>query len=204
MGRFVNVLKARSRSLHTAQQLRGTPVAVPAQSVPRPGALTNFARYLAEQRAVHTVLKAEFPVRLPADFEEALDTDLWFLELEAWNADMPWLLQDPYTGDYAAHVRGLPPSRLACHFYNLAFAHLVGGNRRVAEAAVADVLPPTWFDTSEFYRLPARVSPEDLEDLRERVEAEARRWTRADRRACVDETAEAFARASRMNAILLK
>lgn len=198
MGRFANVLKARTRSLHTAQQLRGE---VPRPSGPRPGALTNFARYLAEQRAVHAAL-TKFPVRLPVDFVEALETDLWFLELEAWHADMPWLLQDPYASEYAAALHGLSTPQLGCHWYNLVFAHLAGGNRRVAEAAVADVLPPTWLDTSVFYGLPAQVTPDDLADLRDRLEAEARRWTPQARRACVNETPQAFARASRLNALL--
>jgi hypothetical protein len=200
MGRFVNVLKARTRSLHTAQQLRGE-VHRPAGPA-RPGAITNFARYLAEQRAVHAAL-TQFPVRLPVDFVEALETDLWFLELEAWHADMPWLLQDPYASDYAAALDGLPMPQLACHWYNLVFAHLVGGNRRLADAAVADVLPPHWLDTSAFYGLPARVTPDDLDDLRDRLEAEARRWSPQARRACVDETPRAFARASTLNAFLL-
>lgn len=198
MTRFVNVLKARTRSMHSENQLRG-------QVAPKPTTLTNFARYLAEQRAVHAALRT-FPVRLPpaVDFVEALDTDLWFLELETWHADMPWLLQDPYVSEYATFLADLPIPRLACHFYNVVFAHLVGGNRRVAEAALDGVLPvPEWLDASEFYRLPARVSAEDLEDLRDRLEAEARRWTRADRRACADETADAFARASRLNALLI-
>lgn len=196
MGRFVNVLKARTRSMHSAQQLRGE---VPRPGGPRP--IAAFARYLAEQRAVHAAL-ARFPVRLPVDFVEALETDLWFLELEAWHADMPWLVQEPYTSDYAAYLTDLPVPRLGCHWYNLVFAHLVGGNRRVAEAAVADVLPPNWLDASEFYSLPRRVSADDLDGLRDRLEAEARRWTRVDRRACVDDTREAFARASRLNALL--
>lgn len=199
MTRFVNVLKARTRSMHTAHQLRGQVV------TPKgPTTLTNFARYLAEQRAVHAALR-RCPVRLPpaVDFVEALDTDIWFLELEAWHADMPWLLQDPYVSEYAAFLADLPTPRLACHFYNAVFAHLVGGNRRVAEAALDGVLPPSWLDASEFYRLPMRVSVDDLQDLRDRLEAEARRWTRADRRACVKETTEAFARASRLNALLI-
>lgn len=150
---------------------------------------------------MHAAL-TEFPVRLPVNFVEALETDLWFLELEAWHADMPWLMQDPYTSEYAAALHGLPTPQLACHWYNLVFAHLVGGNRRVAEAAVADVLPPNWFDASEFYGLPARVTPDDLADLRDRLEAEARRWTPQARRACLNETPEAFARASKLNAIL--
>lgn len=194
MGRFVNVLKARTRSLHSAQQLRGQVAATPTT-------IANFARYLADHRAVHAALQ-RFPVRLPVDIREALDTDLWFLELEAWHADMPWLLQEPYHSEYAAYLETLDTPRLGCHFYNLVFAHLVGGNRRVAQAALDGVLPPAWLDASDFYRLPARVSSEDLADLRDRLEAEARRWARADRRACVEETREAFARASQLNALL--
>lgn len=197
MPRFVNVLKARSRSMHTAQQLRGQTIVTP-----KPATVDNFARYLAEQRAVHAAMRT-FPVRLAVDFVEALETDLWFLELEVWHADMPWLLQDPYVSEYATFLKDLPVPRLACHFYNLVFAHLVGGNHRVAEAALEGVLPTSWLDASEFYRLPARVSAEELDDLRDRLETETRRWTRADRRACANETADAFARASRLNALLL-
>ncbi len=204
MGRFVNLLKARTRSLHSSAQLQG--IVAPRQmrgqvTSQSPTTIAHFARYLADQRAVHGVLE-KFPVRLPVDVREALDTDLWFLELEAWQVDMPWLLQDPYHSDYAAYLTSLDTPRLGCHFYNLVFAHLVGGNRRVAEAALPEVLPRDWLDTSEFYRLPARVSSDDLEDLRDRLEGEARRWSRADRRACLEETAEAFARASRLNSIL--
>jgi hypothetical protein len=187
--------------MHSASQLKGH-VANKTTPSPKPATITNFARYLAEQRAIHAAL-CRVPVRLPVDVVEALETDLWFLELEVWHADMPWLLQDPYVSEYATFLADIPVPRLACHFYNVVFAHLVGGNRRVAEAALDGVLPPSWLGLSAFYQLPARVSADELDDLRDRLDAEARRWTRADRRACVDETAEAFARASRLNALLI-
>jgi hypothetical protein len=201
-GRFVDALKARTRSMHSASQLAGAmparaPLATPAA---KQAAVTNFARYLAEQRAVHAALKA-FPVH-PAhvDFVEALDTDLWFLELETFQADLPWVLPKPYRSDYAEFLHHLPVHRLGCHWYNLVFAHLVGGNRRVAEAAVAGALPPNWLDLSDFYALPTRVT--DVEGLRQRFEVETRTWTPEQRAECLEETAEAFRRATLMNSLL--
>jgi hypothetical protein len=185
-------MRAATLSLHSSQQRAGI---VTGQKHAR---FTGFCKYVAEQRELHGVLRARFPVRTVTNFQEALDTDLFFLELEAWHADLPMLTPQPYVSEYAAFLETLPKERLGCHWYNLVFAHLVGGNRAIA-ASAAPVLPKGWLDSSEFF---TRVKDDDVLTLRDAFETEAQSWSPEQREVCLAETEDAFRRATRVNELL--
>jgi len=189
---FVQQMRTATITLHTAQQLRG-------DVAPR-GRPTfhGFMKYMAEQRHVHHALRETFPVRTKADFVGALDTDLFFLELEAWHADLPLIIPTTYKSDYAAFLYTLPAHRVGCHWYNLVFAHLVGGNKAVASAA-AEVLPKNWIESSEFF---SRIDRDEVDALRDAFEAHAQLWTPEQRDECLGETKRAFSKVGDMNGVM--
>jgi len=119
------------------------------------------------------------------DFVEALDEELYFLELEAaWRDE---LIQQPRTTPYTTYLSTLPRGLLGCHWYNVVFAHVVGGNTAVANTA-RDVLPKGWIETSKVFN--HEVDPQSLRDA---FELEASSWTSGERRGCLLETPVAFA-----------
>lgn len=153
---------------------------------------------MAEQREIHRVLRREFPIRTKVNYVDALDTDLWYLELDAWIADLPCIVSEPYTSEYAKYIESLPVHVMGCHWYNIVFAHLAGGNRAVMEAA-SSVLPENWTSTSEFLK-PA--SSEEIDGLRDAFEKEAASWTDDQRHACLLETPSAFEKLTRLQKMI--
>lgn len=194
---MIDALRLASRNMHTPQQLarKVTPATPPSFS--------GFSKYMAETREVHRVLHREFPIRPRENFVEALDTDLWFLELEAWNADLPMFVQEPYSSNYAKYLDELPKHKLGCHWYNLLFAHLVGGNRVLAETA-SSVLPKGWIASSEFFQIPGKTTKEETFALQSAFEKEALTWTKLERQECLDETPLVFEYATDLNAFIFK
>ena len=185
-------MRASTLHLHSASQLARTIHHQP------PKTMTGYMRYAAEHREIHKVLRRDFPVRTTVNYVEALDTDLWFLEMEAWNADLPHIIREPYSSAYAQYIDALPKHVMGCHWYNMVFAHLVGGNRTIIEA-VSPVLPDNWMNTSEFLK---QASREEIDGLRNAFEVEAQSWTEEERTACLLETPTAFQRATSLNALL--
>ena len=191
--RFVDRMRVATRKHHSPGQLKGT--YTPPQGAPT---LHGFMHYLSHHREIHRVLRREFPIITRTDYVEALDCDIWQLELDMWQNDMPLLLPDTYDSTYARYIDGLSLPKKGCHWYNTVFAHLVGGNRQVA-AAASTVLPPGWIQSSFFFK---QADTEEIEALREAFELEAGTWSDTDRKTCLLETGEAFSRASHLNTLI--
>jgi hypothetical protein len=184
---FVDILRHETIKMHTSQQLQrrvqvtGTPT------------FQGYVTWIAQQKRIHHAL-ARFPVAPKVDFVDAFDTELYFLELEAtWRNQ---LIHIPSQSAYAAYIESLPTPRLGCHWYNVLFAHIAGGNTAVANTA-RDVLPRGWIDTSSVFQHEC-----DPSDLRAALELEASSWTEAERRQCIDETQVAFSYVSALNRVL--
>lgn len=147
---------------------------------PAPPTTLGFAKYLAEQREIHTALQ-RFPVRTTTNLAGAADIDLLMYE------DGLSLVEEPYVSKYAVYLHKLPLHVLGCHWFNAVFALLAGGGLIVAKQA-SPVLPPKFLETSMLY-----TAREDVADLKEQFEREAQSWTTAQRVACLRETSSAFA-----------
>lgn len=179
---FVNALRHETIALHSATQLSGH-VDPPTLRARQP-TFQGYVRWIAHQRHIHQALK-RFPVQPKFDFVEALETELYYLDLEAaWRDE---LVYQPEVTPYAAYLSTLPHALLGCHWYNVVFAHVVGGNTAVANTA-RDVLPKGWIETSGVFNHGC-----DAESLRDALELEASAWTSNERRGCLLETPVAFA-----------
>lgn len=184
---FVDVLRQETIKLHTPHQLQGR---VKTTGTPT---FQGYVNWIAQQKRVHQVL-AQFPVQPKIDFVDALDTELYFLELEAtWQNT---LITIPHTSPYATYLTSLPEPLLGCHWYNVVFAHVAGGTTAVAQTA-RDVLPKGWIETSSVFQHHG-----DAQDLRDALELHVSSWTPEERDACLAETPVAFSYLSQLHRVL--
>jgi hypothetical protein len=79
--------------------------------------LTQKARFCAERREIHAILRQQFPVRSSFNYVAFYDAKLADVELEAYASDFPPLVSEPYHSDYAFHLDGLSIPRLGAHYY---------------------------------------------------------------------------------------
>ena len=186
--KFVRTLRDTALKLHSPHQLAGT------FSLKTPPPLPKIMRYLADHREVPHVLRDQFPVKTSVDYVTALDTDLWWLELESWNADSPLVVCDPYWSEYAHHLRGLSKNRQGAHWYAFVFAHAAGGGHKIAKA-LEPSLPEDWLACSEYF---APATSDELDQMKWEFEHEALTWTEQERAECVVQMSSAFQWSARL------
>lgn len=182
---FVDAMKHSVIRLHTSSQLRGV--------APREEAsLTGYTSWIRGQQQVIKAC-ARFPVQPKVDLLEALETEMFYLELElhARYDDYLDILHQPLpiVDGYVSYIDSLPEHVLGCHWYSAVFAHLVGGNRIIASTASRD-LPSSWIETSDFFR---PVDACDVLCLRGAFEDHAQKhWTTKQRVECLSDMTESF------------
>ena len=186
---MLNQMRLRSLELHTSH--RG--LLLPTNRRP---ARDGFVRFLARKREVHKQLDVGLPLtaKPQRDFVTDIEVDLWSLE---YSPDAPPAVPDPFPCEYAEYLKTLSQARLACHFYNVVFAQLVGGGLVVAREA-APVLPHKWLDVESQYFRPSATEAVVLR-LRHDLEELGATWTQAERDACLAETPDAFFWGLRLN-----
>ena len=190
---FVDAMRQETMRLHSVAQKRGE-FTTPNPSFP------GYVRWIQHQRQIHHALK-RFEVQPKVDLVEALDTELYFLELHATWCDT--LLPATPSSAYAAYLDSLDDARLGCHFYNVACAHLSGGNIYVATSAKSAV-PNGWIETSDFFNV-ANTEPsrEMATNLKEAFETYCQtEWTSQQRETCLEETPRAFAYGTLLHDVL--
>ena len=182
---FIDSMRAATLQMHSSHMLaaKAPPHAHAARPPHPPVTRHAFVQYLAAHRDVYRALQP-FPVDLPRKFADDISSDLWAIQTDSLDATASSLYYSPYV----RYLATLPRERLGCHWYNSVFAHVAGGGLVVARAA-QPVLPPGFFERSNFYKpLPA----EGVDALRTAFEAEAGTWTDAGRDLCLAETPVAF------------
>jgi len=183
--------------LHTRDQSReGEQKAQKPVSQWEPGR-EDYLRFLVDSRLVYGCFE-----ELVATHDElAAYRDSGLERAAALDADIAWFaeqgLETPEPGkygrDYEALLRKLAEEgkweAFTCHFYNYYFAHTAGG--RMIGKQMADKLLDG--RTLEFYQW-GGVDPKEelLPKLRAKIDAVAAEWTREQKDACLNETANSF------------
>lgn len=192
MGAFVNRLKTETITLHSGSQLKGV------HHTPNPS-IQGYTKWIRAQRDIHARLQT-FPIQPKVDLVECLDTELFYLDLELHRQDIPLNISELPESDYATYLENLQMHVLGCHWYNVVFAHLVGGNTFVAKS-VTNALPARWIETSDFFRL--KPDTMQIEALRQSLEDHAQqKWSEIQRDQCVRETSAAFRLGTELHQLL--
>lgn len=187
---FGQRLKLETIRLHTQSQLHGK------HHAPNVS-LSGYTAWIKAQRDVHQRF-ATFPIQPKVDYVEALDTELFYLDMELYGQNIELDIEALPLCDYAMYLEDLPRHIMTCHWYNVIFAHLVGGNTFVAKSA-SHVLPPKWIETSDFFQ---PTDPETIVAMRSALDTLAGTWTETERDQCVAETGTAFKLGTRMHDLL--
>jgi hypothetical protein len=192
---FVDAMRQETMRLHSAAQKRGE------FTTPNPS-FAGYVRWIRHQREIHHTLR-QFPVQPKIDLVEALDLELYYLELDAtWNdALLPGHDPSPYAAYLDTLTEGTIHSpKLGCHIYNVVLAHLAGGNIHVAMSA-ASVLPKGWIETSDFFNVAKdRDAATDLKTAFD--EYCQSQWTETQRQKCLLETPQAFRYGAELHRLL--
>lgn len=190
---FVQRLRTETIDLHSSSQLKGH------HAAPRVN-LIGYTQWIKAQKDVHIRLQ-KFPLQPKIDYVEALDTELFYLDMELYHQDITLDIDAMPLSEYAMYLECIQDQQhiLGCHWYNVVFAHLVGGNTYVAKSA-AHVLPPNWIETSDFFQ---PVEHDSVAALRQGLEDLAMTsWTEEQRQQCVTETFMAFRLGTQMHHLL--
>lgn len=195
---FVQRMRTATIDLHSASQLKGH------HTSPRVN-LVGYTTWIKAQKDVHTCLQ-KFPLQPKINYLEALETELFYLDMELYQQDIALDIDTIPMSEYAMYLECVKDRIdqqhiLGCHWYNVVFAHLVGGNTYVAKSA-SHVLPPQWIETSDFFQ---KTEPDTIDALRQGFEDLAMTsWTEDQREQCIAETFMAFRLGTQMHHLLSK
>jgi len=190
-------MRGAAMKLHTRDQSReGEQKAQTPVAQWEPGR-ADYLRFLVDSRVVYQCFET-----LVEEYEELAQYRSHGLERgAALDADIAWFaeqgLETPAVGsygtDYVALLRELVAEgrweAFTCHFYNFYFAHTAGG--RMIGKRMADKLLDG--RTLEFYQWGGAEPKEELlPDLRDKIDAVAETWSREQKDACLEQTANSF------------
>jgi len=198
---FVDQMRAVAMKLHTPQQSKkGKKEATEEQERPvsqwKP-TLEGYLRFLVESKAVYDRMES-IVAEAPDDTAYHAFKNTGLERGAKLKEDIDWLakehnLEVPVaTGDgseYADHLEQLAKTdtpAFICHFYNVYFAHSAGGRmigRKVSEAVLEG-------KELNFYQWDDLQG--SLSNTKEKLNAEADKWTKDQKEHCLNETAESF------------
>ncbi|XP_059635100.1 heme oxygenase 1, chloroplastic-like [Cornus florida] len=194
---FVEEMRFVAMKLHTRDQAKegekepqGQPVAKWKPSI------DGYLRFLVDSKLVYDTLetiieKAAFP-----EYAEFRNTGLE--RSEGLAKDLEWfkekghVIPEPSSpgASYALFLEELSekdPQGFLCHFYNIYFAHTAGG--RMIGKKVAEMILNS--KELEFYKWNGDLS-QLLQNVREKLNRVAERWTREEKNHCLEETEKSF------------
>mmetsp|Transcript_81293 Transcript_81293/g.128163 ORF Transcript_81293/g.128163 Transcript_81293/m.128163 type:complete len:324 (+) Transcript_81293:32-1003(+) len=198
---FVDQMRAVAMRLHTPQQSKkGKKEATEEQERPvsqwKP-TLEGYLRFLVESKAVYDRMES-IVAEAPDDTAYHAFKNTGLERGAKLKEDIDWLAKEynlevpAATGDgseYADHLEQLAKTdtpAFICHFYNVYFAHSAGGRmigRKVSEAVLEG-------KELNFYQWDDLQG--SLSNTKEKLNAEADKWTKDQKEHCLNETAESF------------
>ncbi|GLU09699.1 hypothetical protein SLE2022_265450 [Rubroshorea leprosula] len=197
---FVEEMRFVAMKLHTREQAKEGEKEVKQpeeQTVTKwKPSVDGYLSFLVDSKLVYDTLegiieKAAFP-----SYAEFRNTGLE--RSEGLAKDLDWFKEQGYDipepsspgRNYAEYLKELSekdPQAFICHFYNIYFAHSAGG-RMIGKKVTEEILNKKEL---EFYKWDGDLS-QLLQNVRDKLNKVAERWTREEKNHCLEETEKSF------------